>query len=321
MLDALKFVGQMAADKELIKQSTHICVHGGRLQAGDTKMAIEDACPELAGHSFTVPADKFIQAVAACDGVPKIEMQDEGKRIKISYKRFRVTLPTLRAEDYPKVELRRKTTIGCPQHFIDALKRVFPFTSQDASRPWSLGIWLENGYACATNNVILVRTPIDWTGPPINLPRFAVQEILSISRPITNIHVDETALEIEYGDAWFKTQTYQDKWPQSAVQLFDKAIPEMHPVPDTLLSSIEKLIPFCPDVKFPAIYFNDKCITTADGAQSAEIGFELNLNGAYRAEVLQLVLGAATHWTPQNYPSPIFFKGDLIEGLFVGLKI
>lgn len=319
MLDALKFVERATADKDIIRALTHICVHDGRLQAGDSKIALECTCPELAGHSFTVAADKFIKAIAVCDGVPKIEILDDS-RIKVSHKRFRVTLPTLKVEDYPRSEMRKSTEIPVPEAFIEALKRVFPFVSQDASRPWSLGVWLQDGYACATNNVTLVRTPIDWHGPAINLPRFAIQEILDIKIPITRIFVDGSALEVEYGDAWFKTQTYTDIWPDSAVQLFNRPMPEMHSVPADLLKAVEKLIPFCPDVKFPSIYFKDGAITTANGAQSAEIGFDFEFTGCYRAEVLQLALSVASEWSPQTYPQPIFFKGDLIEGMLVGLR-
>ena len=145
MLDALKFVERGTADKDIIRILTHICVHDGRLQGADSKMALECACPELKGHSFTVPADKFIRAINACDSQPKLEMQ-EASILKISKGRFKVTLPTLKVEDYPRAELGGQA-FPCPDGFVAALERIFPFISQDASRPWSLGVWLDGKYA------------------------------------------------------------------------------------------------------------------------------------------------------------------------------
>lgn len=321
MLEALKFVQRAASDKDIIHAFTHICVRDGRLQGNDSKIALECACPELAGLAFTAPADKFIKAISACDGIPKIEILGD-QRIKISYKRFRVTLPTLKVEDYPSSELKRTNTVENCNNFIEALRRIFPFISQDASRPWSLGAWLENGYAYATNNVTLVRTPIDWQGTPINLPRFAVDELLNVKQKITSIHLDETSLEVEFGESWFKTQTYVDQWPPSALQLLEKLdISAMSTIPDGLAEAVDKIIPFCPDVKFPAIYLNNDHIATANGAHSAEMGFDLNTSGIYRAEVLQLVLGVAQQWAPATYPAPVFFTGDQIEGMFVGIRV
>ena len=319
MLDALKFVERATADKDIIRALTHICIHDGRLQGADSKMALECACPELTGQSFTVPADKFIRAVTACDNDPTIELLED-KRVKISHKRFKVTLPTLKVEDYPRAELTGEA-LTVPDGFIAALRRLFPFISQDASRPWSLGVWLDGQYAYATNNVILVRTPLAWIGTPINIPRYAVQEIIEIAKPIKQLWMSTNAIGIEYDDAWFRAQKYVDEWPANVTGLFARMCDTMQVVPDGLLEAVNKLIPFCPDVKIPTIYFQHGAIATANGAQSAEIGFDWEGVGVYRAEVLQLVLGVAKEWDPTTYPAPCFFRGDKLEGLLVGVRV
>jgi hypothetical protein len=320
MLDALKFVNRATADKDIIRSLTHICIHDGKLQGADTKMSIEAECPELAGQSFTAPAEKFIKAIIGCKGDPTITPNADGT-VKISHKRFRVTLPTLNVADYPRSEFKPDDAvhIDAPSGFIAALRKLLPFVSQDASRPWSLGVCLRPDYFYATNNVTMARVPVAWNGPVINLPRYIVQELLDIDQPVLEIWASASSISFKFDKAWMRAQLYTDSWPESVAKMFD-APRTYEKVPLGLLDAVEQLIPFCPDVKFPSIHFRDNGITTANGLQSAEIGFDWKGVGVYRAEVLQLVLGVALEWDPTAYPKPVFFKGDGIQGMMVGIK-
>lgn len=322
MLEKLKFVERATATKDVIRILTHLCIHDGKVQGGDSKIAIEVDCPELAGHSFTVDSIKFIKAVTACDDQPKIELLEDG-RVKISKGRFVARLPTLKADAFPRAELRSAgdATIVTPDKFIETLRRVSPFISLDASRPWSQGVWLDGAYAYATNNVSMVRLPLVWAGPKINIPRYAVEELISINQPIKSIHVTKGSIAVEYDDSWFKAMTYVDEWPQGTIdKLFSQMPASMTPVPDGLMQAVERIVPFCPEPKFPTIYFKNGSISTADGAESAEVGMDWNGTGAYRVEALQRVLEVAKEWMPDTYPAPIYFKADDMDGLLVGIR-
>ena len=320
MLDALKLVNRATADKDVIRMLTHICVYDGKIQGADSKMAIEVDCPDLDGHSFTAPAEKFIKAVNACNGSPTIVVNADGT-IKISQKRFRVTLPSLNVKDYPRQTFKpdNAVQVTVPDNFLSGLRKLYPFISQDASRPWSLGICTRPGYFYATNNVTMARVAMAWDGPVINLPGYIVQEVLEINQPVLEIWVSDSSISFKFQGAWLRAQLYTDKWPDSVSKMFDVKR-EFQKVPDDLLNAVDQLIPFCPDVKFPSIFFKDGSITTANGLQSAEIGFDWKGVGVYRAEVLKLVLGVALEWTPGEYPKPVFFKGNGIEGMMVGVR-
>jgi len=319
MIDMLNFVNRATDQKGIVPLLSHICVHDGKLQASNSRMTIEGKCPQLAAHSFTVPAEKFIKAVERCKDVPKIERAANGT-VKISSGRFRVTLPSLDAVNYPHQTFKpsEAVEIEAAAGFSLALRKIAPFISLDASRPWSLGACLTKDYFYATNNVTIVRTPVKWAGPVINLPGYIIQEILNIDEPILSIWASKTSVSFEYEEGWLRAQLYTDAWPDIS-KMFEKE-KEFEDVPDGLLSAIEQLIPFCPDVKFPSIHFKDGAISTANGSQSAEMGFDWKVQGIYRAEVLQLVLGVATRWSPHTYPKPVFFEGDGVEGLMVGAK-
>jgi hypothetical protein len=283
-------------------------------------MSIAADCPLLAGHSFTVPAEKFIKAIIGCKGDPAITHNADGT-VKISHKRFRVTLPTLNAADYPSTEFAPKDAvqIKSPAGFLDALQKLQPFVSKDASRPWSMGVSLTPTHFYATNNVTLARVPMEWNGPVINMPNYVVDELLDINQPIQEIWVSTSSISFVFQGAWMRTQLFTDAWPTSIPAMFN-AQREFEPVPGGLLEAVEQLIPFCPDVKFPSIHFAEGCITTANGLQSAEIGFDWEGLGVYRAEVIVLILKIATHWNISGYPGACYFKGLGIDGLFMGVK-
>ena len=321
MLDALKFVNRATANKSTIHAYTHICVHDGKIQGSDSKMAIECDCPELAGCEFTVPADKFIKAVSACDNQPKVTINAEGV-VKVSYKRFRANMPSLNVADYPRTNFddEHSQVVAAPENLGATLSALLPFISQDTSRPWSQGIWISDGYAYATNNVILVRSPIDWPHEAINIPEYAVRELTMINKTPVSLSISKNSIGVSYEGAWFKAQLYQNPWPQSVSGMFDKKAGEMIDVPAELLPSIEKLIPFCLDEKTKTIYFKGSEISTADGAQSAQVELDWDGVGAYQAGHLQLVLGVAKRWTPSAYPAAVFFEGENIEGVFVGVR-
>lgn len=320
MLNALNFVNRATADKDIVRILTHICVHDGVLQGADMRMSIAADCPELAGHSFTVPAEKFIKAIVACKGEPVIAHQPDGT-VKVSKGRFRVTLPALNSADYPTNTFKPDDAvqIAAPAGFLAALRLIYPFISRDASRPWSMGVCLRPDYFYATNNVTLARVPMQWNGPLINLPNFVVEELLDINEPIKEIWASPSAISFKFQGGWMRSQLFADAWPESIPKMFD-VTREFVPVPEGLLDAVEKLIPFCPDVKFPSIHFTDGGITTANGLQSAEIGFDWAGVGVYRAEVLQTVLRVATEWDPTAYPKPVFFNGKGIQGMMIGIR-
>lgn len=320
MLNELKFVEGAVADKDIIPILTHFCIHDGCIQGADTRIAIETPCPALAGFSFTVPADKFIRAVLACDGDPSITITETGK-VAVKQGRFKAFLPTLDASTFPRRELPPMLS-PAPKNLLAVFKMLLPFISQDASRAWSLGIWIKDGLAYATNNVALVRTSFESPLKEVNIPAYFVKEIVRIGLPPLALHQDESGIAVSYADgSWVCGQVYRDGWPDVSARFSDIDASPLTKIPDGLARVLDKLLPFCPDPKYPTLRFTSEGISTLDGAHSAEMGFDGLPETAFRAEVLQLVVGVATQWDLTKYPEPIPFIGKDIEGIFVGVKV
>lgn len=319
MLEELKFVEGAVADKDIIPILTHFCIHDGRIQGADTRIAIETPCPELKDYSFTVPADKFIRAVLACDGEPTIAITEGGK-IAVKQGRFKAFLPTLDTASFPRRDLP-PVTAPAPKDLLDAFKLLLPFISQDASRAWSLGVWIHEGHAYATNNVALVRTPLVSKLNDVNIPAHFVKEVVRIGQAPVSLHQNEDGVAVSYADgSWICGQVYRDRWPDVSAH-FEDVGEGLSVIPEGLYKAIDKLLPFCPDPKYPTLRFTTEGISTMDGAHSAEMGFDGLPNTAFRAEVLQLVAGVADKWDLSKYPAPVPFVGKHIEGVFVGVKV
>ncbi|MDZ4343969.1 MAG: hypothetical protein U1E51_16235, partial [Candidatus Binatia bacterium] len=92
MLDALKFVRGAVKDSDTVMPVlTHFCIHKGRIQGTNGRISIDSPCPELTFEAV-LPADKFLSAIDACKGEPKMRFTDGGKFV-VERKPFRGFLP------------------------------------------------------------------------------------------------------------------------------------------------------------------------------------------------------------------------------------
>lgn len=325
MLETLKFVRGAVSSKDLVPVLTHFLIANGRIQGANGNIALDAACPELVEFNLAVPADKFLRAVDACEGEPKVTLDAEKRVIRVSRGRFRASLATLDPAAYPRAMRRSLAhTVRPEPDFLPALERVVPYMSNDASRPWSCSVRLEMGYAIATANVVLARAPVTWPVllGSLNLPSHAVNEIVRIGERPSVVEWDDNVIQVEYANGtWFQAQQMSGDWPnlENLVKLIDTDLWQRTPVEFAV--ALRKLKPFFPDVKMPVVVLSEDGISTQEGAYSATIETESLPKSAFRYEPLELVAVDATHWAPQRYPAAVPFKGHGIDGLISGVAI
>lgn len=321
MLKTLRFVRGAVAEKDLVPVLTHFRVYDGRIQGGNGRLSIDASCLDLKGLDITVPAERFLKAVDGCNGEPKLKITKTSK-LSISHKKFKAILPLGDNESFPMNERSKGMVIVSTktrEALLGMLRALRPFIGVDASRPWACGILLKDGFAYATNNVILCRVPIPWKIDSINLPSFAVDELLRIGEIPSCLWIDDTSITFEYEDAWLKSQLFDLEWPDIEKFFAAQTTKKVSPL---LFESIQRIIPFCPDPKFPVIKFSEEGVSTADGDMMAEVkGIKLP-DAIFRAEPLLAVLSVATHIDFSTYPAPSPWKGENgLEGIFIGVKI
>lgn len=322
MRNTLNLVRGAVSTKDLLPVLTHFHIYEGRVQGGNGRIAIDAPCPELAGFDCTVPAERFLKAVDACDGEPKLKLTDGGK-LTISKGKFRATLPLADHTAFPKVAPPPQITsfldgIKLPP-LLPTLRRLFPFIGEDASRAWSCGVYLNGGYAWATNNVCLARVPIRQFQNFV-LPVFAIDELLRIGQEPVSIEAYENYVIFYFsGNWWMRCQKLEGAWPDVAA--FMPAEPTAHAWPaKQLAEAVRKVLPFCPDPKYPVVQTGPDGVGTLEGEMSALVGYDDLPAGRFRAEPLLAALDAAASIDLSTYPKACYWKGEGIDGVLVGMR-
>ena len=320
MIETLNLVAGAVSTKDMLPVLTHFCIYDGRIQGSNGRVAIDAPCSELAGLDAIVPAEKFLKAVNACQGEPQLKLNADKTRLTISKGRFRATVSLLQVDDYPREEnaAGEKTTFAQP--VLPMLRMLAPFVSDDASRPWACSILLRDGYAYATNNVVVARTPYKWTAGDLALSAAGIDEMLRIGDEPTAITVTEHGCWMHYTRCWLKMQLLQGGWPEALSKLMAQlATAQPPPLPAGLLDDVQLLKPFFPDEKMPIVLTGPEGVSTQDGQHSAAVEGGGLPKGAFRLESLSLVLAIATHADLAASPSP--WRGDNIEGLLSGVRV
>ena len=321
MRDTLNLVRGAVSTKDLLPVLTHFHIYEGRVQGGNGRIAIDAPCPELSGFDCTVPAERFLKAVDACDGEPRLKLTDGGK-LTASRGKFRATLPLADHAAFPRLGLPMTSgSYGAAEPLLPVLRRLRPFIGEDASRPWSCGVLFRGGYAWATNNMCLARAPYEL--PEMVLPVFAVDELLRIGAEPSSVEVLENALALRFeGGWWLRCQKLEGQWPDVA-RFMPAQPPERAWAADTLREAVRKVLPFCPDPKHPVVQTGGAGVSTLEGEMSAEVGcYGGDLPVArFRAEPLLAALDAARSIDLSAYPGACYWQGEGVEGVIVGLRL
>lgn len=320
MIKTLNFVKGAVSTKDLVPVLANFHFYGGRVQGGNGRITIDAPLSLGDGMDITVPATAFLKAIAACDGAPILKIT-EGGRLSVRKGAFKSLLPLADGLTFPRkdVDITEGMLWKMDAGLIKALRTVRPFIGQDASRPWACGALFKDGYIYATNNVVMVRVP--WDMPDdvcLNIPFFAIDELVRIGEEPAGFMFSDTDAVFHYGDRWLRSQLFDSKWPDVGAFFNDEVLEK---VPEGLRAAVEKIVPFCPDSKFPVITLGGEGVTTADGTMTASVGDMELPDGKYRAEPLLAVLSHATEIDLTKYPSAVPFAGASgLQGVMIGVK-
>lgn len=332
MRDILNRVRGAVSTKDLVPVLTHFAFRDGVVAGFDGRLYIQAPLPKaLRKLACTVDAAKFLLAVDACQGEPVLTLTD-GKLV-ITRDQLTVRLPVGKVEDFvPAMPDAAAPKAAKRLPLLPALQRLLPFIGEDASRPWACGVLFSGTKAYATNNVVLVRTKLKQALPgkstvgkgssDVNLPRFAVEELLRIGEEPTGIGRSDHSLTFHYADgSWLRTTLFDVVWPKPPDELL-KPLGELWPVAKDLAAAVALVQPFCPDEKNPIIVLDGDTVRTMDGVHSATVaGLKGALgHGAYRAEPLLTVLTVATHAAWGDFPR-VHWLGPGLEGIMVGVAL
>jgi DNA polymerase III sliding clamp (beta) subunit (PCNA family) len=317
MLTELQFVKGAASKKDFLPVLTHFNIVDGRITGYNGLLALSTPFP--AEINALPNAKQFVAAVSSCREEPSISITPSGRlRLKAgSFVSYIQCLSSPFPEVFPSGE---ETTVT--KGFLPVAKMVRPFISEDSSRPWSRGLLLHNGYAYATNNVVLVRAE---TGLPeelhVNIPCEAIDEVLRLGEEPASLQYSGDSLTINYsGGRWLYTLVYPKDWPKLDGLLptsrIGKAIPEaLLPAIETISKSI--------DISGLVFFTSGGVATDLEEEPTAAVSLGLpdDFSGAYNFKYLAAVLRIADEADFSSGQGPAHFSGPGIVGAILGAVV
>jgi DNA polymerase III sliding clamp (beta) subunit (PCNA family) len=319
MLKELRFVQGAVAKKDFLPAMTHFAIEGGTVRAYNGTLAL---CAPIAFNIDCKPkAAPLVHAIRNCsDSEPPALSMTANGRLSIKSGKFRAFIDCVK-EETPHVLPDGERVEFDGEAMLAALKTIYPFIGDDASRPWCNGVLLRDQSAFATNNVTLVEYWVGMQMPTVvNVPRVAVNEMLRINEAPTHAQVTTNSMTFHYSDGrWIRTQLLDVQWPDVYKILDADAAPL--PIDPQIFDGLETIKPFTD--KMGRVFIKNGVLSThtepTEGA-SYTLDGDHTFEGIYSLEILKLLNGIALtiDWT--SYPRPCMFYGERLRGALVGMR-
>lgn len=319
MLKELKFVQGAVAKKDFVPALTHFVIENGRVRGFNGTLAL--CAPISLDISCKPKAAQLVDAIGRCEDTVQLNLTPAG-RLSIKSGAFKSLVQCTPEEDtaHPEPEGGRVELDGAA--LLSAIKAIWPFVGDDASRPWNCGVLLRDQSAFATNNVTLVEYWIGTAFPHVvNIPRAAVKEMLRIDEaPLYAQMVEGSSVTFHYSDGrWIRTQLLTTEWPDLGKVLNRES--KQEPIDPRLFKGLKAVKPFVD--KMNRIYLKGGYIAThVDDSEATTYEVpDLQHEGIYAHEMLSLLEGVAVSCDFGAYPNPCVFMGERLRGAIVGMRL
>lgn len=316
MKKEVEWITDALSSKNIAREMTHYRVLDGEIGATDGRL--------IAGHPFPhngpflVPGAEFEKLLKRMPADPTIEVQQDCIVLKAG--RSRGTIQTLPVTEWVFKGVEHDDWAPAPEGLVDTLRDLRPFVSDNATQTWAMGICLNNGYAYATNNVVLAGVRCEQLGNiEAILPLWAIDFIIDREEGLTDWQwtEDYVAFRWESG-AWMRATIIADKFHEQAARMIKSAEQAM---PSTAITKeFRESLTRAVGLSDGVITIDGKQMQWTFGAARLEETHEgdvfasLNESTLWSAKHLASVVACATHWEPGNWPKPCVFKGERVFG-------
>lgn len=235
MINALRFVKGAMASKKLDPVLANYCIKDQRIYGFNGRLTL--SAPLKLDFNIVLPGDKFYSAIAACGEEADLTLTPKG-HLSIKSGSFKARIqPGCNPEAFPLV-LPEGKPYEITSDWMEALAAVEPFISDDASRPWSRGVLIKNGYAYATNNIILVRAKLpDMFDAEMYITAATIKELLRIKEQPLEAYLSENLISFRFkGDRWMTSNLGVSGWPD--VESYLQEFPPLDKLPEDLVEEL-----------------------------------------------------------------------------------
>lgn len=295
---------------------TQIVFEGGRLSAFNGLLQYQAPSGLEKEERFAVSEKRLALALRSCGEDLKLSATKEFLRLKNGPLSIKVRRIEEGIADFERITIPKSAATQKAAELHAALRRIQPFISSDASRPWSVSVSVKKGYAWATNNLALVRTPVPGFKEEMRIPAPMVDFLCALPT-LGYYHIDDKArLIFTHEKSLIRSPQGANEWPDTS-KFFAKMPKKLPEIPKEMAEAANTVGKF-------ADRFTSLSKTQIESKQAAmETEYDIDFSkgkGQYSAKLLTLILAHATHADFSFYPEPIFFKGDKLEGTAVGMR-
>lgn len=284
-----------------------------RVQAGDGRVSVD--APSPFGRlldGLCVPADTLLDALDVKE--PSITLED-GK-VHIRSGRTHTELDALPADAYSAASAPHGDAMGVLSR--TPLERLHAFVGSDAllARVWTTSVLLRAGYAYATNNVVVARTPIDYQGPELAVPLHCLAGMLALPASEFDIVGTPKHLYLRFGECWTRSVVLSAQWP--AIANFFEPFPEIGACDcQALLAAVDHVAKRARRAHDPFVAIADGVLLFSGREQGKTKISDVPGRGRWHIDVLQLVLKHATGVAWEEYPR-CHWQGAALQGMMAG---
>lgn len=316
-LDAYSKVKAAVAANETTFLS-HICVKAGMMFATDSRMT---AAAEVDfDGTFMAPAREFYHAMTVLGEIDtKLKVKDDYKLV-ISKSRRRVTIETLDPESFA-YQLPAGDPLQIPKGFVEALKAVSPFMSDDRTKAWANAIRIKGNKAYATNNITVACSSFaNWSvDVDITIPDWVIQYILSRDVELEYMSYTENSVSFNWKDnSWLRSARLSQEMSDVVLDLVDKIQVADFALTEEWKEAFGTVTQMSDDI----LYITPSMIKAGKGHAKieAEVVSDVEEDTMWHPKYLELVINQATHFDAKGWPGACSWRGENSSGLIVGRR-
>jgi hypothetical protein len=300
----------------VVKNFTRVSFAHSRMQAFDGVIQFQAMTVFPRESAFTLSEEKLAAALSLI--APAEKISESAEFVRMVRGPLSVRLRKLDASEGFFDPFKMSKNAKKAEGFLDVLKLVAPFLSEDATRAWSLSVLIKNGYAWSTNNLALVRAP--YSSPfgkiALSIPAPAVKLLVELPS-IDYIELESDGhITLSSGKLLYRFAQASSEWPDLE-KMFD-AMPKKLPLLPSEMREAAATSSRLSD-RFTSLSLNKVESQGAALESTYEVAFEKG-EGLFSAKLLTLIADKATHADFSFYPKPIFFRGEGFEGTAIGAQ-
>lgn len=330
ILTATTRIKNALSNRDYISAYTHFHLKDGRVYASDGALTASAPIDEQLEH--VVPAEEFDKALQIFGSDAKYEWSEETLLVKKGKRRM-----TIRLLPPDQVALTEPASLWqvVPSDFQECLKKIRPFISDDASRPWALTAWLKPDHAgrhvcIATNNITVTEIQMEQKSKfsvplDVQIPNFAIDFLLAREQKVTHIAAEKNKVSFGFEDSSQVTsQLFAIKMPDqvpSMLDLLEKSSGDLFQLTDEWRDAYKHIVMLSPE----ELTIGPEIMKA--GRKQALLEIEI------KSPSPRDTTKAESHWNPKflspivdmakyidfgNYPKASAFFGPGIRGLIIG---